>query len=50
MIRDPARYAAEDLVARDAFVTKLPRFALSVLHPFVPTYILVLRKPGTPQA
>jgi SAM-dependent methyltransferase len=46
VIRDPARYAAEDVVNRDALVTKLPMLALSVLHPFVPTYILVLRKPG----
>jgi SAM-dependent methyltransferase len=46
IIRDPARYAAEDVVGRDAFVTKLPRIVLSALHPFVPTYIVVLRKPG----
>jgi SAM-dependent methyltransferase len=47
IIRDPARYEAEDVVGRDAFVTKLPNFVLSVLHAFVPTHIVVLRKPGT---
>lgn len=46
VIRDPSRYAAEDVVRRGALVTKLPRIALSALHPFVPTYILILRKPG----
>jgi SAM-dependent methyltransferase len=45
VIRDPARYAAEDVVRPNALVTKLPAPVLSALHPFVPTYIVVLRKP-----
>jgi ubiquinone/menaquinone biosynthesis C-methylase UbiE len=47
VIRNPARYAAEDVVRRDGLVTKLPRVVLSALHPFIPTYILVLRKPAS---
>lgn len=50
VIRDPARYAAEDVVRRDALLTKLPRLVLSALHPFMPTYILILRKPGAKPA
>jgi len=50
VIREPARYAAEDVVRRDSLVTKLPRFVLAGLHPFVPTYILILRKPDAVSA
>ena len=42
IIRDPARYEAEDVVGRDAFVTRLPNLVLSALHAFVPTHIVVL--------
>lgn len=44
VLRDPARYAAEDLVRPDGPITKLPNAALAALHPFIPTYILILRK------
>ena len=46
IIRDPARYEAEDVVGRDAFVTRLPNFVLSALHAFVPTHIVVLGSPA----
>jgi SAM-dependent methyltransferase len=46
VVRDPARYAAEDVVRPDGLVTKLPEPVMAALHPLVPTYILVLRKPN----
>lgn len=46
IVRDPARYAAEDVVRPGSVVTRLPEAVLALLHAFVPTYILVLRKPS----
>jgi SAM-dependent methyltransferase len=50
VIREPDRYAAEDMIRRGAFATRLPSLVLSALHPFIPSYILILRKPAVSPA
>jgi ubiquinone/menaquinone biosynthesis C-methylase UbiE len=46
VIRDPARYAAEDVVPGAGIVRRLPQRLVAAIHPFIPTYILILRKPS----
>ena len=45
VIADPDRFHARDLIRRGGVVSRLPQWLVALLHPLLPSYILVLRKP-----
>ena len=44
ILKDPASYAATDMINENGIIPKIPLSVLKLLHPLLPSYILILRK------
>jgi ubiquinone/menaquinone biosynthesis C-methylase UbiE len=45
IIREPARFEAEDMISAGSVICRMPEFLLKGIQCLIPTYILVLEKP-----
>lgn len=49
IIRDPELFAGTDLIKPGSWITRIPKIYLTLLYPFIPTWILILEKPRVDQ-
>lgn len=49
IINEPGSFAATGMIKKGSWISRIPRSFLSLLYPFIPTWILVLEKPGADQ-
>ena len=46
IIREPEKFAADDMISGDSYIRKIPITVLSGLLPVIPTFIFIIEKPG----
>ena len=49
IIKEPGSFAAIGMIKKGSWISRIPRSFLSLLYPFIPTWILVLEKLGVDQ-
>jgi ubiquinone/menaquinone biosynthesis C-methylase UbiE len=47
IIKEPERFAAEDMIAKNSVIRRIPFVVLKSALPLIPTFIFVLKKPDT---
>lgn len=46
IIRDPKNFCSEDIIQSGSLISRFPPWILRISYPFIPTWILMLEKPG----